>query len=151
MSDIACICTNAPLQGAIQACVGASCSVKEVLGKFPVLQLSCTTPGLTTAVAVKTTSTMCGAPVRNKGVILKWTAGVSGTIAFLAIIVRVGVALVGDSFGWDDSFATLAWVFSTPVTVLQFITPFMGFGQDTWMVDPKHIYTILQVSSLLYE
>jgi len=94
---------------------------------------------------------MCGAPVRNKGIVLKWTAGVSGTIAFFAITVRTVVALVGGSFGWDDSFAVLAWVFSLPVTILQFITPFMGFGQDTWMVDPKNIYKILQVSSLLYK
>jgi hypothetical protein len=151
MSDIACICANAPLQGAIQACVGQSCSVKEVLSKFAVPQLFCRTPGLTTTVAVRTTSTMCGAPVRNKGLVLKWAAGVSGTLALFAIIVRVVVALVGNSFGPDDGFAVLAWLFSMPVTIGQFITPYMGFGQDTWMVDPKNIYKILQVSSLLYE
>jgi hypothetical protein len=78
-----------------------------------------------------------------------WVAGVSGTIAFLATFVRVVVAIMGNSFWWDDSFAVLAWVFSMPVTVLQSITPHIGFGQDTWMVDPKHIYTILKVGSFL--
>lgn len=96
--------------------------------------------------AVKTTSGMCGAPVRNKSAILMWVTGVSGAVAFIATIIRVVVALVGNSFGWDDTFAVLAWIFSMPLTILQSITPHIGFGQDTWMVDQKYIYVILQAS-----
>lgn len=92
---------------------------------------------------------MCGAPVRDKSGKLLWVSVVSGVLAFLAIIMRSTVAFLSENWRWDDACAITAWIFSTPLTVLQLITPGLGLGRDTWTVATENIIKVLQVSQEL--
>jgi hypothetical protein len=104
---------------------------------------------LTRIVAVNTTQTMCGAPIRDKTDKLLWVSIVSGVLALLAIIVRSTVAFLSGHWRWDDACAIAAWLFSIPLTVLQLITPGLGLGKDTWTVETANIIKVLQVSRTL--
>jgi hypothetical protein len=55
------------------------------------------------------------------------------------------MALMQDSFGLDDVFALGAEAACLPVTVIQCITPKLGFGKDTWVVPQQNIYKVLKV------
>lgn len=102
-------------------------------------------------VAVNTTSTMCGAPVRDKSDLLLYVAIVSGILAFFAIVMRTTVAIKARRLRWDDVCALAAWTFSIPLTVLQFVTPGLGLGKDTWTVDPQNIIQVLKVSRVPFD
>ncbi|KAF2445758.1 hypothetical protein P171DRAFT_520501 [Karstenula rhodostoma CBS 690.94] len=125
--NMPCICASPAINAAIQGCVGASCTIRQAL------------------VAVNTTQTMCGAPVRDKTSKLLWVSIVSGALALLAIIMRSTVAFFSEHWRWDDVCALAAWFFSIPLTVLQLITPGLGLGKDTWTVETWKIIRVLQM------
>ncbi|CAI6339320.1 unnamed protein product [Periconia digitata] len=125
--NIPCICTSPSVNAAIQGCVGTTCTVREAL------------------VAVNGTSTMCGAPTRDKSDVLLNAAIASGVVAFVAVTMRMSVAFMARSFRWDDACALAAWLTSIPLTVLQFITPGLGLGRDTWTLAPTNITKILKL------
>ncbi|KAF2710605.1 hypothetical protein K504DRAFT_533530 [Pleomassaria siparia CBS 279.74] len=127
MPAMPCVCGSTSINAAIQGCVRLTCTVKESLS------------------AVNTTSTLCGAPVRDRSSIMILVASISGGFALLSLIIRLVVAITGSSFGWDDACATLAWLFSAPISFLQCVTPRLGYGKDTWTVPPKDIYIVLQM------
>lgn len=102
-------------------------------------------------VAVNTTSTMCGAPIRDKSDVLLYVAIVSGALALIASLMRITVAAKARHLRWDDACAIGAWIFSIPLTVLQFITPGLGLGKDTWTVEPSEIIEVLKASPVLWE
>ena len=129
--NVPCICASPSINAAIQGCVGMSCTVREALR------------------AVNTTSTMCGAPIRDKSDVLLYVAIVSGALALVASLMRVTVSAKARHLRWDDACAIAAWIFSIPLTVLQFITPGLGLGKDTWTVDPIDITKVLKVSHTL--
>ena len=91
---------------------------------------------------------MCGAPIRDRSNVLLLVSAISGGLAVLCVLVRVAVAVSARNFWWDDGFAVGAWVLSLPLWILQIVTPGLGFGKDTWTVEPKNIIKVLQVSLL---
>lgn len=89
---------------------------------------------------------MCGAPVRDSSNIIFVTGIAAGTVALIAVSIRTLVAIQQHSFGLDDVFALAAEAACLPVTVIQCITPKLGFGKDTWVVPHHNIYRVLKVT-----
>jgi hypothetical protein len=75
---------------------------------------------------------------------------VFGTLAFVALGIRIFVSLQQHIFGYDDSCAVLALVFAVPVTFGQLACGILGFGKDTWAVPVDNIYVIMKVGDQLY-
>jgi hypothetical protein len=88
---------------------------------------------------------MCGKPVRDRSNVLLITSIVSGSVALLAVVIRTTVAVLQGSFGLDDFFAIAAEAASLPVTLMQCVTPGLGFGKDTWVPPVENIYKVLKV------
>lgn len=91
---------------------------------------------------------MCGAPLRDKSGTLLWVAVASGVVAFVSIAMRMFVAAMARHLRWDDACALAAWVTSIPLTTLQFVTPGLGLGRDTWTLRPENITKILKVGCM---
>jgi hypothetical protein len=98
-----------------------------------------------TIATVNVTSTTCGTPVRDQSNIIFMTGLLAGSVALIAVSIRTLMALMQDSFGLDDVFALGAEAACLPVTVIQCITPKLGFGKDTWVVPQQNIYQVLKV------
>jgi hypothetical protein len=112
---------------AIQGCVMGSCTLKEALS------------------AVNTTNTMCDIPIKDRSSKLIIVNAVFGTLALIALGIRMMVSLKQHIFGYDDFCAVVAYVFAAPVTFGQLACGVLGFGKDTWAVPPKNIYVIMKV------
>ncbi|KAF2635349.1 hypothetical protein P280DRAFT_484724 [Massarina eburnea CBS 473.64] len=125
-TDIPCICGDATLNANIQGCVLNTCTVREGL------------------VTVNATSAMCGIPIRDRSHVLLISAIVSLIAAWIATTMRLTVGIVRESFGIDDVFALAACCAATPLSGLQFVTPALGFGRDTWGCTPTEISTVLK-------
>lgn len=89
---------------------------------------------------------MCNAPIRDRSNIIFTTGLIAGSIALIAVSVRTLVGIMRDSFGLDDAFAIAAEAACLPVTVIQCITPTLGFGKDTWAVPHENIYRVLKLT-----
>ena len=70
----------------------------------------------------------------------------SATLAFLATCIRISVAWFQNSFGLDDACAIIAELAGIPFTVFVAYLASIGFGRDTWTVDPEKLYIFLKVS-----
>ncbi|KAF1971667.1 hypothetical protein BU23DRAFT_646183 [Bimuria novae-zelandiae CBS 107.79] len=127
-TDVACICTDAPLNAAIQACVGQSCTVIEALA------------------AQNATQTMCGAEVQDITHITPIISGVSGGLAIIGVVIRVWMS--GEDFWLDDAMCVVALVFAIPMATLEFLMSGLGFGKDIWTLTPAQIYRIVQYTWL---
>lgn len=95
--------------------------------------------------AVDVTFTMCSTPIRDRSNVIFITGIVAGTVALISVSVRTLSAIMQNSFGLDDVFALAAEAACLPVTVIQCITPKLGFGKDTWLVPQQNIYKVLRV------
>lgn len=126
--------------------MGDSCSVKHTLSKhvYDTIGIDFADSSHITA-AVNVTSTMCGTPIRDRSNVIFITGIVAGTIALTAVSVRTLASIIQSSFGLDDVFAIAAEAACLPVTVIQCITPKLGFGKDTWVVPHHDIYKVLKV------
>ncbi|PVI04707.1 hypothetical protein DM02DRAFT_555946 [Periconia macrospinosa] len=127
-TDINCICTDEPLNTAVQGCVLKSCTVIEALA------------------AQNATQTLCGAPVRDITSITPVIAGVSGGLALMAVIIRVWIT--GANFGLDDGCVVAALTLAIPMAVLEFLMSNLGFGKDIWTIEPENIYEIVKFTWL---
>jgi hypothetical protein len=90
---------------------------------------------------------MCGVPIKDRSHTLISTNVVFGSLALLALGVRIMVSLQQHIWGTDDWCVLAAWVFAMPVTVGQAVCGGLGFGRDTWAVASGRIYLIMKVSS----
>ncbi|KAE9982122.1 hypothetical protein EG328_011227 [Venturia inaequalis] len=89
---------------------------------------------------------MCGTPIRDRSNVIFMTSIAAGTVALASVSVRTLSAIMQKSFGLDDVFALAAEAACLPVTVIQCITPQLGFGKDTWVVPQQHIYKVLRMT-----
>ncbi|KAJ8113594.1 hypothetical protein OPT61_g4317 [Boeremia exigua] len=126
LTDFGCICTNVPLQTAVEACVLQSCSVKE---------------GLTTK---NITSMTCGAPVRNRGGELKVINIVLAVLSNLSILARVvgKITRLNPSYGFgadDVCVMVTTYVGMSNAIIIDRGTIPSGLGQDVWTLDFKAI------------
>ncbi|KAF2864811.1 hypothetical protein BDV95DRAFT_613177 [Massariosphaeria phaeospora] len=129
--NLPCICTNVPLNNAIQACVGKSCTVKQAL------------------VALNVTSTMCDRPIRDRTHITNVLIGTTGGFALVAVILRTSNALWLGSFQADDACALAAGLFMIIDNAVTFPTGPAGFGKDVWTVPFENITYILKLIFLM--
>lgn len=122
LTDFDCICTNAPVQSAVEACVLQSCTVKE---------------GLTTK---NLTSTLCGAPVRDRSGRLKATNIALAVLSNLSIFARITAKItrinLNYGFGADDVCLLVATYvgLSNAVVIDRGNIP-SGLGRDIWTLE----------------
>jgi len=85
-NDLACICTNIPLNDRSASCISSNCTIKQAL------------------VAKNFTQVECGAPIRNRTKVVSYT-GMSGmVIALITVLLRMiqRLPFYGGVFGLDD-------------------------------------------------
>lgn len=88
---------------------------------------------------------MCGIPIRDRSSNIIIVNAVFGTLALIALVIRMLVSIRQKIFGTDDLCAIIAYVFAAPVTYGQLACGILGFGKDTWAVPPENIYLIMKV------
>ncbi len=88
---------------------------------------------------------MCNIPVRDRTNRLFVVSIGSITVAVIAVGVRIYVATTQSTFGMDDIMCLAALAANLPLTLLQTITPKLGFGRDTWAVPAENITKVLRV------
>ncbi|KAK8086119.1 CFEM domain-containing protein [Apiospora phragmitis] len=119
-----CLCTNAPLQDSVTACVSTSCTIKEAL------------------FTKKLTEMNCHAPVRDKGEPYKNISITFGTLSGFFVLLRLVFKLfiIKIGLGLDD-WAVLATVLAgIPSTVINVhgVLP-NGLGKDIWTLRDDQI------------
>ncbi|OLN81844.1 hypothetical protein CCHL11_06972 [Colletotrichum chlorophyti] len=120
-----CICTDAPLQAAVEVCVMEDCTIKQALATKNITQ------------------TACRAPVRDKSVMYDTISISTGSISAFFVVIRILYKLfatMDGKLGLDDWFI-LATIFSgLPSTVMNthgFVAN--GMGRDVWTLTPETI------------
>jgi hypothetical protein len=96
--------------------------------------------------AKNATSVVCERPIRDKTYVLIYSATICGSFAFLAVVMRVFVALRQNSFGYDDLCACLASCMAVPNFIGLTISAKQGLGRDMWTLTPEEIQRCLRVS-----
>jgi hypothetical protein len=129
-TNTTCICTDGPLNAAIQACVGQFCTLKQTL------------------VALNVTETMCQRPVRDITWIPTVVASTTGGAALIAVVLRTASAYSDTHFGWDDGCVAVAGIFVILMNAMQMPLGNAGFGRDVWTVSPANIVYILKVCAV---
>lgn len=132
-----CLCTNAPLQSEVTACVTASCTIKEAL----------TTKNLT--------STSCDAPVRGKGYVYSTLSTVMGSVTGAVVVLRFASKYAtGSTFWFDDYFIATALLSGIPSSVLSVHgLASNGLGRDIWTLTFEQItsfFHVFYVMEILY-
>lgn len=92
------------------------------------------------------TDAICDRPMRNEGHVLIICAAVLGPVAFLAVLMRLSVAVRQNSFGYDDLFACLAACMSVTNSIGSTMAGKLGLGRDVWTLTPYDITRLLKVS-----
>lgn len=98
------------------------------------------------AAAQNASHTRCGQVARDITHITPIVTGVSGGIALLSVIFRIGLA--GRNIALDDVFAMAAMIAALPMGILEFFMAADGFGKDIWTIPGEQIYRIVQFTWL---
>ncbi|KAJ5619103.1 hypothetical protein N7510_003087 [Penicillium lagena] len=126
-TDVACLCTNVPLNNNITVCVSQGCSLVDEL-------------------ATKNASlTMCGAHVRDKTGIPGLVGVIGGAFALLTFFFRMVVCSpwIGRIAGWDDYTIAAAVALTVPPTVFSVYLGENGLGKDIWTLPLWKIENVL--------
>ncbi|QDS69216.1 hypothetical protein FKW77_000750 [Venturia effusa] len=89
---------------------------------------------------------MCNTPMRDRSNVIFAAGFVAGSVALISVSVRTLHSIMQGKFGLDDVFALAAEAACLAVTVIQCITPKLGFGKDTWVVPQQNIYKVLRLT-----
>ncbi|KAJ5943472.1 hypothetical protein N7516_003640 [Penicillium verrucosum] len=132
-----CICTNAPLNKELTACVSANCTLKESL------------------TAVNITDTTCGLPIRDQTSLSILVPAVGMSIFIVLIILRMITRLVVAKLevGLDDWATILLGCLAVPVNTDSILLGKAGLGRDIWTLKFDNITRILYlfyIQELLY-
>jgi hypothetical protein len=103
---------------------------------------------LTESTATKnTSSTLCGAEVRDATSTPILVGLIGGAIAFLIFVGRICSSLPssGRQLGWDDWTITIATALMIPPTVFAVFLSQNGLGKDIWTLPMDHIKNVLFV------
>ncbi|KAF7536940.1 hypothetical protein G7054_g4094 [Neopestalotiopsis clavispora] len=127
LEQVACLCTNVPLQANITTCVRAGCTTYE---------------GLQTK---NITYTMCGQPVRDDSATPLLVGVIGGAIALLVFIMRMCATLPhkGRQLGWDDYTMAITVALAVPPTVFSVLLSENGLGKDMWTLPLQNIENVL--------
>ncbi|KAH6669719.1 CFEM domain-containing protein [Plectosphaerella plurivora] len=133
-----CVCTDAPLQKAVETCVLTTCTPKQALTTMNI------------------TSSTCGAPIRNRSREFNAISISLGTITNLIVVIRIAYQHFSSagSLGWDDLFIVITLCTGLPGTVINSVglAP-NGLGQDVWRVPFDILTTFIRwfyVQEILY-
>ncbi|KAK6224072.1 hypothetical protein LQW54_000219 [Pestalotiopsis sp. IQ-011] len=127
LEQVACLCTDVPLQANITTCVRAGCTTYE---------------GLQTK---NITYTMCGQPVRDYSATPLLVGVIGGAIALLVFIMRMCAIIPnkGRALGWDDYTIAVTVALAAPPTVFSVLLSKNGLGKDMWTLPLKNIENVL--------
>lgn len=140
LTDFECTCADAQIQSTVEICVLQFCTVKESL----------TTKNIT--------STLCGAPVRDKGGKLKGINIALAALSNLAVFTRLLSKILrhNPSYGWglDDACLLVATYvgLSNAIVIDRGAIP-SGLGRDLWTLTFPTITTFVRwfyVMEILY-
>ncbi|KAK5163811.1 uncharacterized protein LTR77_010485 [Saxophila tyrrhenica] len=129
VDDLACSCSNNTITAEVEACVAASCTIRE---------------SLTTK---NTTETLCQRPIRDRTQTVSYTGAIGGVLAVLAYILRMisRTPWFGGSPGLDDVVMTVAVLEVIPLSVLSVVLADLGLGKDIWTLPFENITHILKI------
>ncbi|KAH8900355.1 putative PTH11-type G-protein coupled receptor protein [Thozetella sp. PMI_491] len=115
-NDSKCTCTSTSIQDQSSLCIIGSCTVKEAL------------------YTKNTTSTACGAPVRNKTQLFNYVTIILGIISAVVVALRVASKyFMGLEFFLDDWCILFTLIEGIPSSVMNVIgTAGNGEGRDIW-------------------
>ncbi|KAK8093579.1 hypothetical protein PG997_000264 [Apiospora hydei] len=119
-----CLCTNAPLQNSVTACVSASCTIKEAL------------------FTKNLTETNCHAPVRDKADLYNNISIIFGVLSGFFVLLRLAFKLfiIKTDLGLDDWAVLVTVLVGIPSTVINVhgVSP-NGLGKDIWTLHADQI------------
>ncbi|KAI0149239.1 hypothetical protein BJ166DRAFT_59398 [Pestalotiopsis sp. NC0098] len=123
LTDVDCLCTDAPLNSQLTVCVTAGCSTQDAL-------------------ATKNGSaTLCGEPVRNVSVFQGMVGIVGCSITFVIFLVRIAsnMSYGGGGLGWDVYLITAAMACTIVASTLAPVSASYGVGRDIWTLSVTDI------------
>ncbi|KAK7185671.1 hypothetical protein DPSP01_007456 [Paraphaeosphaeria sporulosa] len=129
LTDFYCIAHDAQLNANMEACVQASCTVREAL----------TTKNFTV--------TAYGLPVRDHSKLVSYSGMIGGGLTLLAVILRsfARMPCCGGTWGWDDWGILATMIPVLPLTALSVVLANDGLGKDLWTVPFDKITKILHI------
>ncbi|KAL6399500.1 hypothetical protein AUP68_18048 [Ilyonectria robusta] len=118
-----CMCTNEAFQSQVAVCVAGSCTIKEAL------------------FTKNTTSTNCGAPIRNKSTQYEILSNTFGIISGVIVVIRFAFKIWQHlELGLDDWFTLITIIAGIPSSVLTVHgTVANGLGRDIWTLSDTNI------------
>ncbi|CAG8198056.1 unnamed protein product [Penicillium salamii] len=128
-TDQKCLCLDTHYTVTLEKCVLTSCTIRESL----------TTKNVTTS--------LCGAPVRDRTKVVSAAGLAGGIIALIAFILRMVARLrcCGGVFGMDDLTMMLTMCLLIPLSVLSVVLADTGLGKDMWTLPFDNITHILYI------
>ncbi|KAK8083846.1 hypothetical protein PG996_002627 [Apiospora saccharicola] len=129
MTDVKCLCTNAPLNAQLGMCVLGGCTKYEAL------------------MTKNASLTMCqpGVPPRDETQKPLLIGVIGGVVAVLIVVLRLmsGLPAGGRKLGWDDWTIIVALALSMPPTVFSVLLSNNGLGRDMWTLPMQNIENVL--------
>ncbi|CAG8921591.1 unnamed protein product [Penicillium salamii] len=128
-TDQKCLCLDTHYTVTLEECVLTSCTIRESL----------TTKNVTTS--------LCGAPVRDRTKVVSAAGLAGGIIALIAFILRMVARLrcCGGVFGMDDLTMMLTMCLLIPLSALSVVLADTGLGKDMWTLPFDNITHILYI------
>ncbi|KAF2732466.1 hypothetical protein EJ04DRAFT_565929 [Polyplosphaeria fusca] len=129
MTDFFCITRNTELSKAMETCIKANCTIRESL------------------IAKNFTESTFGGPVRDHTHLVSYISLIAGSVAVLAVILRIFARLpcCGGTWGLDDWAILVAMLPVLPLTGLSVPLANDGLGKDMWTVPFDKITHILHI------
>ncbi|KAG8170266.1 hypothetical protein KVR01_001011 [Diaporthe batatas] len=135
-TDAPCICSDVTLNGQVQNCTLAACTTREAL------------------TALNVTKTFCGEPVRDLTAISPVVTAVSGTLAIVAVVMRLVDSFNrGHLLNWSNFSIVVALACCLVIGALVFPMSKYGFGRDIWTIPHDNITRIIMftwISEVFY-
>ncbi|CAG8091105.1 unnamed protein product [Penicillium salamii] len=128
-TDQKCLCLDTHYTVTLEECVLTSCTIRESL----------TTKNVTTS--------LCGAPVRDRTKVVSAAGLAGGIIALIAFILRMVARLrcCGGVFGMDDLTMMVTMCLLIPLSALSVVLADTGLGKDMWTLPFDNITHILYI------
>ncbi|KIW18948.1 hypothetical protein PV08_03237 [Exophiala spinifera] len=127
LTDIACLCADAPILGRIEQCSTANCTVIEALSAF------------------NATQTACGVTPRDMSHTYIVVVSIFLALAVLFYLIRLSVRPpLTPGFRVDDGIMLVATLTVVVFTALNLQAARLGLGKDIWNVVPDDIDIVLK-------
>ncbi|KAI0112262.1 hypothetical protein GGR51DRAFT_557444 [Nemania sp. FL0031] len=158
-TDLACLCADATFLGALQACEGFNCTVKETLSKFQRTAALISKGDLIelTGLQASTNVTLsaCGVPIGDISSTLVGIAASFGSLAMLLFFLRIfdRVLIMKVPLGLDDYWLTLGVILGSVLNFICYPMAEHGLGKDIWTLsfpDISFTLELLYIAEIFY-